>query len=441
MSREIVLDILMEVMEKEALGHIVIRQALDKYQYLEKKERAFITRLANGTIERAIELDALIDAFSSVKVKKMKPIIRNILRMTAYQIKYMESVPDSAACNEAVKLAKKRGFLKLSGFVNGVSRSISRGISEYQMPNDLSIQYSMPPWIVSMWIKQYGKDKTEYILKEFLEESHTKETIVRCNESKKRVEDIIESLKKQDVTVQRDKILPYALHLSGYDRLELLEAFQNGWIQVQDISSMLVGEVANPSKGSICIDVCAAPGGKSLHLADRMVDEGIVESRDLTWEKVALIEENKSRCDFSCIKPIVWNAEILDLEKIEKADIVIADLPCSGLGIIGNKPDIKYKMTKEKMGSLVELQRRILETVQQYVKPGGMLIYSTCTIHKEENEGNVKWFQEKFPFELVPFTEQCWEQIECDIRIKGCCQIFPKAGQQSGFFIAKFIKK
>ena len=440
MSREIVLDILIEVMEKEAFGHLVIRQALDKYAYLEKRDRAFITRLANGTMERAIELDALIDSFSAVKTKKMRPVIRNILRMTAYQIKYMESVPDSAACNEAVKLAKKRGFHKLADFVNGVSRSISRGLADYEPPKEFSVRYSMPQWIVSMWIKQYGKEKTEQILKEFLKEDHTKETIVRCNQSRKPVEHIVDSLLDQNVTVMRDKILPYALHISGYDRLETLEAFQKGWIQVQDISSMLVGEAAKPAKGSFCMDVCAAPGGKSLHLADMMENQGIVESRDLTWEKVSLIQENCHRCEFSCITPISWNAEELDLKKVAKADVVIADLPCSGLGIIGNKPDIKYKMTEEKMESLVMLQRSILKTIQQYVKPGGILIYSTCTIHKGENEDNVKWFLEQFPFQTVPLQGQCWETVDCTTGEKGYCQILPKAGYHSGFFISKFQK-
>lgn len=440
MPREIVLDILMEVMERGEFSHLVIHQALEKYVYLEKQERAFITRLANGTIERAIELDAFIDSFSSVKTKKMKPVIRNILRMTAYQIKYMESVPDAAACNEAVKLAKKRGFQNLSGFVNGVCRSMSRGLPGYQMPDTLSVRYSVPSWLTHMWETQYGREKTEQILKEFMEETDTKETVLRCNRSKKTVEEIEASLLCQNVAVRRDDVLPYALHISGYDRLEELEAFRKGWVQVQDVSSMAVGEAAAPKKGSICMDVCAAPGGKSLHLADWMEDEGIVESRDLTWEKVSLIEENRLRCGFSCVKPLVRDASILEKEKIGTADIVIADLPCSGLGIIGNKPDIKYKMTEEKMKSLVQLQRHILETVQLYVKPGGILIYSTCTIHWAENEGNVEWFLRQFPFRSVPLSGELWEKLGCAAGEKGVCQIFPKAGQQSGFFIAKFRK-
>ncbi len=440
MSREIVLEILLEVMEKGQFAHLVIRQALDKYVYLKKQERAFMTRLAYGTIERAIELDAYVDTVSSVKTENMKPVIRNILRMTAYQLLYLTSVPPSAACNEAVRLAKKKGFYHLSGFVNGVCRGMVRGLSRYQKPESLSLRCSVPDWMIQMWERQYGRERMMQILEEGMGEAGIRETVVRCNQSKTSTREAEESLRRQCSSVRRDSLLSYAFHISGYDRLEALEAFQNGWIQVQDVSSMMAVEAASPAKGSVCIDVCAAPGGKSLHLADWMEDIGVVESRDLTWEKVSMIEENRIRSGFSCIRPAVWDATVTDREKIERADVVLADLPCSGLGVIENKPDIKYKMTEEKIKSLVQLQRQILKTVQQYVKPGGVLVYSTCTINREENEENAKWFLEQFPFEPLPLEGTLWETIGCCADDRGMCQIFPKSGQRGGFFLAKFRK-
>ncbi len=441
-TRAIVLDILLEVMEKGKFTHIVLRQALDKYGYLEKNERAFISRLANGTIEKCIELDYIINGYSSVKVNKMKPVIRNILRMTVYQLKYMDSVPASAACNEAVKLAQKKGFGQLKGFINGVSRNISRHIEEMVQYDDLSVKYSMPDWLVKFWMNSYGEGKTVDIL-EGLSASKDQyhETVVRCNLSKNSAENIITSLENDKVSVRRDPILPYALHISNFDRLDCLAAFKNGEIQAQDISSMLVGEIASPQKNDYCIDVCAAPGGKSLHLADKLDGTGTVDSRDVSYEKIYMIEENISRCGFKNIHAQVKDALDLDVESIHKADIVLADLPCSGLGIIGNKPDIKYKMSLDKMKQLASLQREILSVVQQYVKPGKLLIYSTCTINPEENEENVKWFLNSFPYELVSIEKEIGKELKCETTNSGYIQLIPGLNKTAGFFIAKLRRK
>lgn len=195
------------------------------------------------------------------------------------------------------------------------------------------------------------------------------------------------------------KGLPVMLSIRGYDHIEGLEAFSLGMIQVQDVTSALVGEAASPKRGDYIIDVCAAPGGKSLHLADKLEGTGLVEARDLSVQKVSLIEENRIRCGYDNVRTVVWDALQTDEDAFCKADIVIADLPCSGLGIIGKKPDIKYNMTREKMEELAGLQRDILAVVWQYVKPGGLLVYSTCTIDVLENEENVQWLKEQFPLE------------------------------------------
>lgn len=438
-AREIALDILMEVVEKDGYSHILLRQALDKYQYLDKRDRAFITRLVEGTLEYMLQLDYILNSFSKVKVSKMKPVIRNILRMSLYQIKYMDSVPDSAACNEAVKLAVKRGFGGLKGFVNGLLRNIVRNMDKIAWPSPdnqveyLSVRYSMPEWIVSQWIAQYGEDAAGKMLSAALTESRT---AVRCNLSRASKEECMESLKAQNIEAEESEILPSLLYLSGYDRMETIEAFQKGWIQAQDLGSALDVFLASPQKDSCVVDVCAAPGGKSLQAADMMKGTGIVDARDLTLQKVQLIEENARRCGFSNVAAKAWDALKLDEAMIDKADVVIADLPCSGLGVVGKKNDIKYKMTEIKQSELADLQRRILAVVRQYVKPGGLFIYSTCTTNKAENEANVRWLREQYPqFAPVDLSNRL-PGLEAESMKQGMLTLLPGIHPSDGFFIA-----
>lgn len=443
--RELVLGILIDITENENYSHIAINQTLKKYQYLEKQDRAFISRLSEGCIETLIELDYIIDKFSSVKTKKMKPVIRNILRMGVYQIKYMDNIPDSATCNEAVKLAKKKGFHNLKGFVNGVLRNISRNIESLQYPEEekepvrfLSIKYSVPEWIIGQWLEEYDYPTVKGILIASLEE---KKTTIRCNLNKITPNQLEENLRKNDVIVSPGEYLPYALKISGYNYINKIEAFREGLFQIQDESSMLVAEVAGIHEGDYCIDVCAAPGGKSLHVAEKLNGTGFVSARDLTDYKVSLIKENIDRLQLSNIKQKVQDALELDQESILKADVVIADLPCSGLGVFGKKTDIKYKVTKSQQEQLVLLQRQILRVVSQYVKPNGVLIYSTCTINKDENIGNVHWFLSEFDFELESIDPYIPDNLTGDTTKMGYIQLLPGVHKTDGFFIARLRKK
>lgn len=400
-------------------SHLVLRDVLDKYQYLSKQERAFLTRLTEGTVERMLTLDYVIDQFSKTKVKKMKPLIRELMRLSVYQIMYMDGVPDAAVCNEAVRLARKRGFSGLSGFVNGVLRSVARGWKDVTFQNE-SVRYSVPEWIIDGWNADYGRDVTEKMLEAFMQPA---KITVRTNTQKCTPEELKDRLSQEGVTVEAIEGISYAFALSGFDYLAGLGSFQDGWFYVQDISSMTVAHAADPKKGDYIIDVCAAPGGKSSHLAELLDGSGMVEARDLTEYKVGLIEENILRHDLHNMKAVQQDATLFDEASVEKADILICDLPCSGLGVIGRKSDIRYKMTAEKAHDLAVLQQEMLDTVWKYVKRGGKLIYSTCTIHKEENEDNVAAFLQKHPqFTLV-------EQR----------QIFPMEGSD-GFFVAKMIR-
>lgn len=418
--RALALELILEITEKKVYSHVALGGMLEKYQYLSKQERAFLTRVSEGTVERMLELDYIIDRFSKVPVKKMKPVIRNILRMSVYQLKYMDSIPDAAVINEAVKLAQKKGFTSLKGFVNGVLRSIARGLDGIEYPS-LSVRYSMPEWIVEQWVEEYGGETAHKMMEAQYEE---RPVTVRVNLQKISREALKDRLKSEGVSCMEVEGIPCALSIWGYDYLRAIPSFREGLFQVQDVSSMMAAQMASPKAGDYCIDVCAAPGGKSLHLADLLAGTGMVEARDLTDYKVGLIEENMERTGVKNMKAVRMDATVLCEASIEKADIVMADLPCSGLGVLNKKRDLKYRMTREQQEELVRLQRKILGTVWQYVKPGGTLIYSTCTVHKEENEKNAEWFAAHYPFVLK-------EQV----------QMLPGIDPWDGFYIARLERK
>lgn len=445
--RELSLQMLMEILEEGKYSNTVILNTLRNYQYLEKQDRAFLTRLTEGVIERLIELDYVIDAFSKVKVKKQKPVIRNILRMGVYQIKYMSQVPARAACNEAVKLANKKGFSQLKGFVNGVLRNIARNIENISYPDRktdsveyFSVIYSMPEWIVSLWLHSYGEEITEKMLIASLEE---KKTTIRCNSQNGKKEDLKKRLEIKGVIVEDGVYAKEALKISNYNYIDKLPGFYEGDFSVQDESSMMVGIVSGVKENAYVIDVCAAPGGKSLHISELMNGTGNISARDISENKIEIINENVERLHAENIKTKVWNAEKTDTEWVDKADLVIADLPCSGLGVLGKKNDIKYKTSEKSIEELSQLQKKILTTVSSYVKRGGVLMYSTCTVNLEENDKNVRWFLENYgeEFEPVSLNEYLPKKLQCEQAEKGYLQLFPGVHHTDGFFLAKFRRK
>ncbi|MBQ0058509.1 MAG: 16S rRNA (cytosine(967)-C(5))-methyltransferase RsmB [Lachnospiraceae bacterium] len=437
----------MDISKNGRFCHVALHRALEEHQFLSKRDRAFITRVCEGTMERLIEIDYIINQFSTVPVARMKPVICNIMRSACYQICFMGGVPSNASVNEAVMLAQSKGFYNLKGFVNGVLRNIARHVEagdiEYPDPvknrmEHLSVKYSMPRWIVKYWNDAYGEDVTDIMLDSFVKE---RPTTVRFKTDGIDKETILESLKEQNVHVVKAPYLPYAYDISEYNYLPALNAFKKGWIFPQDIGSMLPVEVAGLKAGDYVIDMCAAPGGKSLHAADKMGSFGMVDARDLTADKVALIRENVKRADLINIQPRVMDALTFDQDSVDKADVVICDLPCSGLGVIGRKPDIKYRLTLTQIEELAQLQKRILHNAASYVKPGGTLIFSTCTVSPLENTENVKYFEANYPFRLDsldPFLPKELQQLTTS---EGYLQVVPGIHQADGFFVARFVKE
>lgn len=444
-ARELALSMLIDILEEKKLSHYVLKEGLARNVDFIKQDRALVSRLVTGCVERQITLDYDINRFSKIKVTKMKPIIRNILRMGVYQLKYMTQIPDSAVCNEAVKLAKKRGYVGLSGFVNGILRSMIRNREQLlALPTPLSVQeeigyvYSVPEWLSTIFINRFGVDTTKQIFHAFDQE---KETTIRVNTNLICKEELMELLTKEKVVVKEGHILKEALRISQFDSLERLESFQKGYYQIQDESSMLVGEIANVKAHDQVIDVCAAPGGKALHIAQLLQGTGQVLACDKTQRKIDLVKENVERLKLTNIRTNVWDALVFNQEWVETADILIADLPCSGLGVIGKKPDIKYNMTLSTMNELAQLQKDILKVVSAYVKSGKTLIYSTCTINKQENEDNVDYLIHELGFELESLDPYLDKKLHQTTTKKGYLQVLPNEWNTDGFFIARLRKR
>lgn len=436
-TRELILSILLSVNRDGEYSHIAVRNVLDKYRYLDRKDRAFIQIVSEGTIERKLALDFIISGYSSVKVSKIKPVILEILRMSVYQLKFMDHVPDSAVCNEAVKLAQKKGFRNLKGFVNGVLRSIARDGAETEYP-DFATRCSIPKWLFDAFEEWYGKECAEKMALSSLEKPPL---TIRCCHMKNTPEELRTLLASEGCKVRESGIFPDVFYLENFSSLTELKAFREGRFTVQDVSSVLAGVIASPEKGSRIIDVCAAPGGKSLHLADWMEGAGNVDARDLSERKASMIRENIARASCTNITVRVQDALVLREEDVGSADMVIADLPCSGLGVLARKSDLKYRIRPEDFAVLAKLQRDILTVVSQYVKPGGILLYSTCTVNPGENMENVKFIEKELPFERVGIEEHLPEEMRGAAREKGCVQLLQGVNPCDGFFIAKFKRQ
>lgn len=443
-ERETSIYILDEILNNKAYNNIILKKTLDKNNLFNNIQKSFITEIVNGTLRNLIFIDFVINQFSNTKTSKMKPFILNILRISVYQIMFMNKVPISAACNEAVKLAKKRGFINLSGFVNGILRNISRNINNINFPDEsknkvdfLSVKYSFPKWIIEYWLEFLSyKD-----VKKICENSVKSPKINICiNTVITDYKEIINKFENNNIEIDKG-ILENSFYINKINDITKNNEFKKGYFHVMNESSMLSVNILNPKENSIVIDICAAPGGKSFYCAYLMNNKGKIISRDIYEHKIDLIKDSAKR-----LKLDIIDAQLKDAAKFYKedeniADYIIADVPCSGFGLLRKKPDIKYTKSIDDIKNLVSLQREILKNCWKYVKTGGTLVYSTCTISKMENLDNVNWFCENYPFELVDISDFIPKDLECSTAKDGYIQILPDTAQTDGFFIAKMIRK
>ncbi len=462
--RALVLESITEADREETTISQSMQETLRKYQYFSKQERSFYTRLCQGTVENRLLLDYLLDQVSSKPMRRCKPYIRNLLRMSLYQLRFMNGVPESAVCNEAVKLAEKKGYVSLKGFVNGVLRNLIRRQDHLSLPmreeqpvEYLSVMYSVPEWLVREFIRWYGRELTEEMLAAFLQEAPL---TVRINQARGSKKEILEQLNAEGIQCRNGCYTENTLRLTGINYVGRMKPFREGLVTVQDESSVLQGFLIHPLPGARILDLCAAPGGKALYAAERLLEveageknkaggpePGFVLAQDISEAKLKRIRENAERMKYPNVRIKQWDARKPQEELFQTMDIVIADLPCSGLGVIGRKPDIKYRLSKKQINELVSLQRDILRLAGQYVKPGGYLIYSTCTLDPAENQEQIRWMQETYPFtsvsieQMLPksLTEQLEGQPGTELE-KGYCTLLPGWQSCDGFFLAVLKK-
>lgn len=439
-TRQIALNIITDVIDNNAYNNLALKKALSQNDSITTTDKAFITEIVNGSLRNIIYIDYIIEQFSNVK--KIKPLLLNLLRISVYQIKFMDKVPDFAICNEAVSIAKKRGYSKLSGFVNGMLRNIIRNKDNISLPDEqkqplnyLSTLYSYPKWIIQKWLDSYDYD----FVKQMCIKNNTNPDITICvNRLKTDCTKLKNSLEQKGIEVLDGIYSNYALHLSKTSDISNLNEYNEGYFHVQDESSILAVNILDPKEGEYIIDVCAAPGGKSLICAEKMNNIGTIKSRDIYEHKLKLISDGAKRLGIDIIQTQNIDATVLDSDSIKKADRVLVDAPCSGLGMVRKRADIKLKKKSEDIQALQQLQRKILTVASEYVKLDGILVYSTCTISKEENEDNINWFIKNFPFELENINPLLPKQLEGSL---GYIQLYPHIHDTDGFFIARMRRK
>lgn len=491
-QRQVVLDILTEYGQSKGYSNLLIRRALDAHPELSREQRAFVKRLTEGTIERLPELDQRIRRNLRNPSDRLNRTVQSILRMAVYEIYYMDTVTDYAAVNEAVRLVRAQDLPQFTGFVNGVLRSVCRqknaggagrvyvagrkgavsvrretagSVTEPECPcakpapsgtvagtgqeNRIAASMlSMPESIVSLWTQDYGRETAEALVKAM---EQTRPVCIRLDArlTPAEREAVLSRLSAQGVDVEPGRWLPYAASLRHVGKLTELPGFAEGQWTVQDESSMLVCEAAGltraprdeteePSPCPVVLDLCAAPGGKSLHAAS-LIPAGTVYSFDLTRSRTNRIRENAARLRLTNLVIEEHDAEVYDPALEEKADVVLCDVPCSGLGVIARKKDIKYGFSIEKLHSLCALQKRILRNAVHYVKPGGVLIYSTCTIDKAENDQMARFLARSGglqPDALAPYLPADLPGIRGNM-----VQLMPQIHGTDGFFLTRFVRQ
>lgn len=437
-AREIAYKILLDVEKNKNYSNMSINKHFKDVK-LSNQDRGLATEIVYGVIENKYYIDYMIDKLSKVKTNKMEIYVKTLLRMGIYQIIFLNSISDYAAVNETVNLAKKKNS-KVSGFINGILRNVIRQketIGDIKVKDDidyLAIKYSYDKWLIRNWMIHFGKEFTE----ELLEANSERPSIyLRTNTLKVTRDELIEKLLEQNIKAEKVNVVDEAIKVENLKDIENNKLYKEGLFTVQDISSMLVGKVMNPKENSLVLDVCSAPGGKTTHIATLMKNTGQVVSRDIYDHKLKLINASCKRLGLTNVDVQEYDGMKLDKDSIAKFDYVLADVPCSGLGIIRRKPEIKYK-EKEEFRELPPIQKKILENASKYVKVGGTLIYSTCTIQDSENLDVIKEFLQKHKnFELSPIDEV---RVDLDNQDKGFMKIYPNVHDMDGFFISKLIR-
>lgn len=439
--RNTAVDILEKIEKGGAYSTILFSQVL-KQQSLTALDRALLTELVYGTLQRKLTLDAIIQYFVD-KPKKMSSWVKQLLRLAIYQMAYLDKIPDHAIIFETVEIAKKRGHVGISKFVNGVLRSIQRqGFPNFDLEDPIRrihLLYSMPIWLVEKLVNEYGLDTTEKIAASVLTPAHMSARIQSLDKNRN---ELIEQLHEEGFEAVKSEMSNFGIRLKTGSVIHST-AFESGELTIQDESSMLVAPIGHIQKGERILDTCAAPGGKTTHMA-AFIDEtcgGEVCALDIHEHKIRLIEQNAKRLGVDKrIKTYQVDARhAAKLFEEESFDCIFVDAPCSGLGLMRRKPDIKYTKVEKDIHQLHKIQVEILNSIAKLVKKGGRLIYSTCTLVNEENNQTVQSFLNEHPEFSIDVIEDYPHLSKC-VQSNGSLQILPHHFQTDGFYICRLVK-
>lgn len=429
--RQIAFQALLKTEKDGAFSNLALDAVLSKSQ-LDTRDKSFVSNLFYGVIERQLTIDYNLSLYLTKPLKKLKPEALTIMRMGAYQILFMDKVPDSAAVNESIKLTKKNGASYASGLINAVLRKVSaKGLvlPENESSDEyLSIKYSCPLWLTRKWTAEYGKEDTEKLLEASLGSA---DTCIRVNTVKINADELIAKLAEDGICAEKTyNENTLKISLRGND-IEKLNAFKQGLFHVQDMASQLCARALDASENETVFDLCSAPGGKAYTVCEMMGDKGKVLCFDIYENRVSLILKGAERLGLRSIEGSVGDASVYN-ENLGFADKVLCDVPCSGLGIIRRKPEIKYKNEQE-LACLPEIQYSIICNASRYVKAGGRMVYSTCTLSKAENEDICRKFLETHssfrPSGVFFEGDECMKTL------------MPHKNDSDGFFIACFERK
>jgi len=442
--RELAMHVLTQVEQEGAYSNLLLNTALQKAA-LSKSDAGLATELIYGTISRLNTLDYFLDKYVNKGTRKLQPWVRALLRLSLYQIIYLDRIPDHAVVSEAVNLAKRRGHQGISGMVNGVLRNILRQKESLAIPADLpaakriSLQHSHPEWLVERWISQYGPETAEAIC---AANNEPPAVSVRVNTTMISREELLKEMEGRGLQAAPSTLSPYGIVVKGAGNMALTDWYREGMISIQDESSMLVAEAVGPEPGMRVLDCCAAPGGKSAHMGELMKDQGSIVANDIHSHKGKLIADQAARLGLDCIRTVTGDALELP-SRFEPAsfDRILLDAPCSGLGVIRRKPDLKWGKTEEDIREIAALQSKLLDSVSALLRPGGVLVYSTCTIEPQENEGVVTSFVNRHPeFELDETGSLSRLKDNALVR-GGGIQILPQHYHSDGFYIARLRRR
>ena len=438
-ARKLAYQGLYEILEKNAYSNLTIQQILKKYP-LKIEETNLLTELIYGVLRRYNKLTWIISQLSKTPLKKIHPSVRILLCIALYQLLYLDRIPESAAVNESVKIAKKITHRGNVSFINGVLRNFLRQKDELEEkflaldPLILdSLTFNEPEWLINEWKAQWGTEESKRIFEEF---NKTPKFTIRLNLHKESKVALCDELKKQGVDYSSIPFLEEGLVIKKNSGKVISNFLKYGKVYIQSVSSMIPPKVLGATPADKVLDMCAAPGSKTTQIGIMMKNEGYVEAWDIYPHKVSLIGMNAKNLGLSNIHPLLCDGTIAHEDKHETFDKILLDAPCSGLGVLGHKPEIRWTRTKESLSEFVEIQKKLLLNAAKYLKPNGTLVYSTCTLNKEENEHMIQWFLAQCKnFKPLDFSLEGFKSSE-----DGMMTIFPYELESDGFFVAKLKK-